>query len=132
VDRIREPVEEDLHLAAHVVDVHGRTEHDRIRIFHPGHEARNIVVVNTDAVDGTGIARGAGHNAEIGEVDDLGLRTGFCCSCKYKGRKFPRAALHCPGTSVDGKDLHNSPDGAGEDMRLEEPFRRFFGNLHMP
>ncbi|KAF5029049.1 hypothetical protein DSECCO2_652640 [anaerobic digester metagenome] len=103
---VRQPVDEDLHLPADVVDVDRRGEHQPVGIPYPVVRGGEVVAKDARPVQAATLATGAGDDLQIGAVDDIDLGTGLFCPGEHEGYKFSRPALHSPRASHNCGNLH--------------------------
>jgi hypothetical protein len=73
MDGIGQSVEEDLHLAADVINIDGRTEDDRVCFPHPGYERGDVITKDAGPAQRTGFTGSAGRDTVVRKVNHLGF-----------------------------------------------------------
>ena len=105
MDGIGKPVEEDLHLAADVIDIDRRAEDDGVCFLHPGHQSRDIVIKDAGTGERACLAGSAGCNAIIRKVNHLRLCTGSLLLLRARD---PRVSGWYCGSSGDSRGWQGS------------------------
>ena len=84
MDRISEPVK-NIFICPVILSIYtGGAKDKSISLFHPVHYSRDIIVVDTNAINCTSFAGSAGNNPVIGKIDNFGFCTGSAAPSRTK------------------------------------------------